>query len=406
METNHSAGLRERVSPVTVAHDGTDHVLGRPDLGLYVAVPEPGAAFVLALQAGASLQAATARAGEVAGEEVDGADFLAELTEIGLLDPVGNASERADGREIRWIEGISPKAATWFFGPVTWTFYASCALLSAVLLTFEADLRPSWESPWILADPTLSLLVFVLLRLALGAVHEAWHWMAARAEGVPAAFRLSHRGVFLVFETDISQIVSVPRRRRYGPILAGMAFDAVVLAVALGLRLLHHRELIQLTGLTDRLLGLVVLNQLTAIAWQWFGVFLRSDGYAVLANALRCHNLNRVTWLTVKRRMVTLAEPEARELASAGDRDRRVASWFALVYAVGLAATCWMVFRLGLPFAIGIIAWVIPNVLAFAVTTVAFWEATGTVLLVAAQVLLPPLLALRERRLRIAGVLR
>ena len=43
-----------------------------------------------------------------------------------------------------------------------------------------------------------------------------------------------------------------------------------------------------------------MLSQVVAVVWQWAAVFLRSDGYAVLANALRCHNLYRATWCSAR----------------------------------------------------------------------------------------------------------
>jgi len=64
---------------LVVARDGEECVLGRPDLGIYVAVPEPGAVLVETLQSGGTLAEATAAASRAAGAEVDGQDFLEGL---------------------------------------------------------------------------------------------------------------------------------------------------------------------------------------------------------------------------------------------------------------------------------------------------------------------------------------
>src|ERR1051326_1516456 len=82
---------------ITVTSDGEEFVLGRPDLGNYVAVPEPGAVFVTTLQDGGSLAEATARAGDVAGEPVDGDDFLVGLAGAGLLEVAGADAAGTDG---------------------------------------------------------------------------------------------------------------------------------------------------------------------------------------------------------------------------------------------------------------------------------------------------------------------
>src|SRR5262249_34251178 len=149
---------------------------------------------------------------------------------------------------------------------------------------------------------------------ALTALHETWHWLAGRAVGIAAVFRVSRRGVFLVFETDLTQIVTTPRRKRYTAYVAGACIDGVVLAVALATRLAYREGLLDLPPLLDRVLGVVVLALVTSISWQVTAVCLRNDGYAVLANALGCHNLYRATWLTTKDRLFRLSGAEAEEL--------------------------------------------------------------------------------------------
>jgi putative peptide zinc metalloprotease protein len=398
--------LTTRATLLTVSFDGEEYVLGRPDLGAYVAVPEPGAVFVTSLQEGLSLPEATARASAVAGEPVDGEDFLGELAGAGLLDEPAAAAPGRRGREIRWIEGISPRAAARLFSRGTWAAYCLAGSFAVGVLVLRPELRPSWEHIWFLPDPLLSVLAFVLVSTVTGAVHELWHWLAGRAVGVPAAFRVSYRGVFLVFETDLTQLVALPRRRRYGPLLAGMAFDGTVLAGALGLRLLDEYGVPGLPATIDRLLALVVLVEVLGIVWQWAGAFLRTDGYAVLANALRCHDLYRTTWLTTKNRLVRLSPAEREELAAAGTRDRDVARWFGVVYVAGLLAMLWVYASITIPSAVGMAGWVGANVTGLAAGTAAFWESVAVLAWIAVQYGLPGVLAVRERRLRRAGALR
>lgn len=406
--------LAARVRRVVVAPDGDEYVLGRPDLALYVVVPPPGGAFVQALQEGLPLPAATARASAVAGTTVDGTDFLAGLEAAGLLEPAG-ASRPGSGartagparsREIRWIEGVSQATARRLFGPAMWTGYGLAALFVAVVLLVRADLRPTFEHYWWLPDPVLSVLTVAVIVILVGAVHELWHWLAARAIGVPAIFRMSYRGIYLVFETDVTQIVTTARRNRYGVFLAGMAFDVTLLAVVLALRLGYRADLLPLPGWLDRLLGSVVLLQVISIGWQWAALLMRSDGYAVLANALRCHDLYRATWLTTKQRVWRLTEAETTELASMSAHDRRVARGFWLAYLAGLVVMAWLMLAFAIPFLISMMWWVGHNLLHPAPATLAFWESVLVLALVAGQYSLVGLLAARERRLRRTGALR
>lgn len=208
-----------------------------------------------ALQAGRPPAEATARASEAAGTEVDGEDFLAELAAAGLWDLPPDpgvrsrvrAGDRAGRRtrEIRWVEGVSPQVAQRLFGPVAWTGYALATAFVIIVLTVRTDLLPSYEHIWWLPDPVLSTLALVPISLVLAVGHEAWHWLAGRAIGVPAVFRVSYRGIYLVAETDLTQIVTTPRSRRCGVFLAGMAFNVVVLAAALAARLAHRADVLR-----------------------------------------------------------------------------------------------------------------------------------------------------------------
>ncbi|MBW6437236.1 hypothetical protein KZ829_26220 [Actinoplanes hulinensis] len=399
MHEHDTTGARWTIDQLVVTDDGDEHVLGRPDLGAYVAVPAPGAVFVRALQAGASVEEATARASETAGEPVDGAQFLAGLTAAGLLDPSAEP-ENPRGRRIRWIEGVRPATAQRLFGAPAWCLYTVAALTSAGLLIGRPDLRPSFRDAFFLPDPLLSTLLFLVMSLLGGALHETWHWLAGRAAGVPAAFRVSYRGFYLVFETDLTHLVALPRRRRYGPFLAGMAIDSTVLAGALLLRLALPPSTV------GRVLGALVLSTTFSLVWQFAAVFMRSDCYAVLANWLRCHNLYRTTQLVTRQRLWRLSPAEAAELAATSDHDRRVAGWFGIVHVAGGLLLVWAFLTLALPYLITMGTWMLANLRTLEPSSVAFWESVTVLVVLILQWAGPPLLAVRERRLRRAGLLR
>ncbi|MGE5826838.1 MAG: hypothetical protein ACM30G_00535, partial [Micromonosporaceae bacterium] len=279
MESTLQTDWRRVTTPVVVAFDGQAHVLGRPDRGVYVTVPPAGAAFMTVLKETGSVVEATAAASATAGEEVDGLDFLTGLAQAGLLDdaparpdPAASAVPGHPARDIRWIEGVSQATAQRFFGRVAWTGYGLAAAFAAVVLLARSDLRPRFEHFWFLTDPLLSLIVLIAVGTALAAIHEAWHWLAGRALGVPAVFRLSRRGVALVFETDLTQLVAVRRSRRYGAYLAGMAFDVVVLAILLAARLAYQTDALPIPAVVDRFCGGLVLGQVLSLIWQFVAV--------------------------------------------------------------------------------------------------------------------------------------
>lgn len=409
--TSSASDLQRAAARLVIAWDGDEWVLGRPDVGIFVSVPEAGRAFVEALRADGSLVAATASASELAGEPVDGEDFLATLQAAGLLDERGPGGHQGPpgpvrGRQIRWIERVSPNTARRLFGKVAWTAYLAAAVAAATILVLRPDFLPSYENAWFVTDPVMSSLLLLAIAVFAAILHEGWHFLAGRALGVPAVFRVSQRGMFVVFETDLAQLVTLPRRRRYGPMLAGLAIDCCVLSAALIFRLLYHEGVLTVPPLADRVVGAVVLVEVVNISWQWVAVFLRTDGYAVLANALRCQNLYRTTTLTAKNRLIQLAAEETAELADASQRDRRIASWLSAFWLLNVVAIISLYVTLIIPSVLSMATWVGQTLATGALTTAAFWQSV----VMAACLLVfygsPPLLALRERRLRRAGVLR
>lgn len=395
--------LRSALCRLTIARDGDEYILARSDLGVYVAVPRPGAVLIEALRDGASLAVATRQASDAAGEEVDSADFLTGLGAAGLLpDPRDDLDDAGPttvpGTHMAWVEHIPRWAVKPLFGRVAWAFYVAAAVAVVTLFLVRPDLRPIFDDVWFLTDPIWSLIAMFVISVLITAGHECWHWLAGRALGVPARFRVSRRGIFVVFETDLSPLVTLPRRARYSPLFAGLAFDVVLLAAALLIRLGFREEILNDPPQFDRFLGAVVFRQVIVVIWQLAGVGFRSDSYVVLANALGCHNLFRATALTFRYRTSGLDAGQAGELAAMSPRDRSVASWFWLVYVAGGFFMFWAFIKYLAPFTYGMIEWVSPNITAFGLDTFVFWQSLALVALLLAQFAVVPLIAWRERR--------
>lgn len=403
MSTTRTAAspLQQAVARLSLVDEGDSVTIGNTATGTFVAVPAVGGVVLRTLADGATVDEAAAAGRAFAGEDVDVADFLAALEDAGILDYTDGAAEQ---RGVRWIAAVPQRVARPLFGRVTWTLYGAATVFCLVAMVAKPALRPTFDSYMYLPDPLLSMLTLYGLTLVLAVTHEAWHWLAGRALGIPARFRVSYRGVFLVAETDLSLLLTLPRKRRYGPLLAGLALNASVLAVALALRWLYFTSLLPVPDVLARLLGALVLSSIYVVVMQC-AVFLRTDLYAVLACALGCENLYRVSWLTLKRRLLPLSGPEEDELRRASARDRSVARWFSLLYLVGMLGVAWFTLRFALPVTAGLVYWTIRNVSSLSAGTGVFWESLTVAVVVCAETLAPIPLAIRERRLRRAGAL-
>jgi putative peptide zinc metalloprotease protein len=392
-----SQRVSERVSlrPLTVVPDGDDVLVGDPERGVYVAVPPIGGVVVRALLDGRTLTETTELAERESGQPVDVAAFVTTLAELGFVHDTGDADDAtvtpertAPVQQRGWLAGPSARMVRPLFGRVAWTVYGLAAAFCVLVFALRPDLFPTAADAMVLPDVGLSLVVLVPLAYLLGAVHELWHFLAARALGLHARFGVDRRLYFLVFETDLSQLWSLPRRARYGPQLAGLAINVVFLAVFLAVELLWPSQWL-MPGL--------IFATVTTTLWQCM-IFLRTDLYGVFLTATGCRDLWRVKTLLLRRAFGRLDPAGAAELAAAGERDIRVGTWFRWLWLVGCAIALGYFAVFYLPLLSTMAGWTVEGVATGAGGRF-WWTLLGSVLLYLPLVTVG-LLAVRERLIR------
>jgi hypothetical protein len=404
-----------RLKPLSVVPEGDDEVLvGDPASGTFVTIPAVGGVVIAALQRGASVEEAAAEAEAFAGEPVNVPSFVETLGELGFLaddaegaDPgdAGDAVEPVRTAPIqarRWMTGVRPEIVRPFFGRVAWAFYAACLLYALAVFVLRPGLLPD---PAVDAFPFddigLSALAFLPFVWFAAASHECGHWLGARALGIQTRFGVDRRLWMLVFETDLTQLWTLPRRQRYGPLLAGLAVDSVLLAVLLTGRLLIDTGVWQAPELVGSLLAAWVFIKVMQMLWQSL-VFLRTDLYAVLVNALGCRNLWRVKSLMLKRAFSRLTAEEEAELAEATDTDLRVGRWFRWLWLAGFAGVVVWFCVLLLPVFAETLSWAAEG-LAEGPLTAAFWYRLLCVTLLLGPETLALVLAVKEYAARLTA---
>lgn len=196
------------VRALSVVPDGGQYVVGDPATQTYVVLPEVGVRVLELLRAGAALGEARTGANDIAGEEVDVADFARSLLELGFADLAGegDAAAQAPTASPRWLRRA--------FSPAVCTVYAAVAVAVAALLALDPALFPRSQDVFFLDTPVRSVAALTLMTYLLAAAHEGAHWLAARAEGVAAKITISRRLYFLALEID---------RRDCGASRAGVA---------------------------------------------------------------------------------------------------------------------------------------------------------------------------------------
>jgi len=350
------------VRPLSVVPEGDEFVVGDPESGVFVVLPAVGVEVLELLRAGRTVGEAAA---EVEG--VDVADFAESLVELGFATVGEPAAEAAAARTASpWLRAA--------FSVPAWAAYSACALGVVVLFALRPALLPRSSDIFFLDTPVRSLAALTAIMYVLAAAHELAHWLAARAVGVGSRITVSRRLYFVVLEIDLTGLWSLPRRRRYGALCAGMAFDAIVLFPLLLARYGDAAGWWSLGPHAARAVAALAFVEFAAIVSQ-FWVFARTDCYALLTTATGCVNLFRVNQLMVRRALRAITPEQRSELAEAHGRDLAVARWFRWIYVAGLVGATWFFVMYFLPATWRLGAWIVGSVADSGPASEHFWEA-------------------------------
>lgn len=175
-----------------------------------------------------------------------------------------------------------------------------------------------------------------------------------------------------------------------------MAFDSVVLFVAVAPRFAWSRGWIDLNPNLVRFLAMLVLSQVAKLAFQTMA-YLRTDMYLVMATATGCKNLHQVTRLSLKRLIRKLTPVEQNLLRTADAKDLRVARWYRLLYLAYLVWMVWFAINFILPAAKVTLGWASGVMVGAPIFSFYWWEGILLTCFALVNLTLPLVVAIRNR---------
>lgn len=362
-------------------------MVGRPDIESYAVLPEDGAALLRRLADGVPVDEAAAWYEHVYGESVDMEEFLDTLRELGFVMAAGERPAVAAPVRLRWLG----RAA---FSPPAWIGYTALAAACAVAMVRNEHLRPHVNNVFFTSSLILVQVLLAVVQMAGTLWHEAFHALAARRRGLPSPLGLSRRLYFLVFETRMNGLLSLPRRQRYLPFLAGILADVLLFSgltlTAAGLGAASHG---------GRLALAAAYVTLPRIGWQLY-LFLRTDLYYVAATALGCTSLHDAAMSYLRRRFPKL--PGVRSVVLSDEDewsalDRKYAPWYAALAVSGVVFVLIAGAAIVIPALYGFFDRLAVGLAHGDLNTARFWDSTAALLLVLIQFVVLPLTAGRRR---------
>ena len=398
-----------RLHRLSFVDEGSEVVIGRLETESYAVFPADAAAVVRKLAEGAGARQAAAWYEQAYGEAVDIDDLIETLYALEFVredtgTQAGSGPGSASGADspaapLRWT-----RPARALFSPPAWILYALLVGTGVTLAVRTPDLRPSVSH--IFFCPSLIAVVFTLIFAQFPgiALHEGFHVLAGRRLGLPARMSIGRRLYFVVVQTTLTGLMSVPRGKRILPFCAGLLADALYVNA-----LMCVAALDQWLGGSLDLVGRVALalaySTLLRMIWQ-FMVFMETDLYYVVATALYCPDLHRMTRAFIKtrvRRVLRRSVSGLDEEATWSARDRAIVRWYApFVFLGGLVAVASM--SVGtIPIFYGLFQRIYRAVIEGSPVNAGFWDATVVGLGTMAEVTVILIMLIRGSRRRPAA---
>jgi len=331
-----TTGTRIRLQPLTYVDESDGVMVGRPDTGSYGVFPPEGADMLRSIGEGATLEAAAREWFEKTGEPLDVEDFVAIIEDLGFV--VGENEVPVERAQVRW-----QRLGRALFSPAAWVLYAVVIVGGVAAMVVEPSLRPSYRNVFFTSHLAFIPIVLALTQFPLLLLHEGFHALAARRRNLPSTLGIGRRLYYLVAETRLDSLYSVPRRERYLPFLAGALVDAVgvgafTLLSAAGR---HWGAPSWLSGLALALAFSGVLR----ILWECL-FYLETDFYYVIKTATGCTDLHGAAKSRVR---ALLRRRPAQPDAEWSDRDLAAARWYAPLMVAGYGLSLGTLALVGIP---------------------------------------------------------
>jgi hypothetical protein len=383
-----------RLHRLSFVDEGDEVVIGRLEIESYAVFPADAAAVVRKLDEGASAQQTAAWYRQAYGEPVDIDDLIETLYDLEFVRVDAEPGAAADGpAPLRWT-----RLARALFSPPAWICYALLTAAGIALMVRTADLRPAVSNIFFCPSLAVVMLTLVFAQFPGIALHEGFHVLAGRRLGLPARLSIGRRLYFVVVQTTLTGLMSVPRGKRILPFCAGLLADTLYVNLLVCIAALdqHLHGSLDVVG---RLALALAYSTLLRMLWQ-FMVFMETDLYHVVATALYCPDLHRMTRNHIKAQTSRVLRRPGRvpdEEAAMSARDRRIVRWYApVVFLGGLVAVVSMCIGT-IPIVYDLLHRTYQAITDGSPMNAGFWDGTAVGLATAAQLTMVLVMMVRGR---------
>lgn len=314
--------------------------VGRQDIASYMSIPAEAVEVLDLLDSGKSVGEVKRILEEKYGEEVEIEEFLQDLIENELVKSIDGVEIPTTSKVQKALfSQINGRHVEWMFSRYAMAVYAGAAVACLVLFSVNTDYIPEPRDYFFYPWYSVAVGFMFFFSWVFVAVHELAHLFAAKSVGIEGSFSISNRLAFLVAQTNLGNIWTVPREKRYIVYVAGMAWDTVFVFICLLLLFFSDHNVLTLPVLWYNFLKAIIFVKVWGIIWQ-FRFNMQTDVYYAVGNFFKCRNLLGDAQIYIKNFLSRFCKRIKRvDLGDMPDHEMRAVKWYSLLYVVGTFVT-------------------------------------------------------------------
>lgn len=329
------------LAPLRITQEGDDYLVGEQGSKSYVVMQDVGVEVVRMLQAGNTpAQIKRALCVKYATQDITLRPFLNTLVQAGFVrDVAGTPVAASRPSAAKPAPLLLQRHVAWLFTAPMIALYACVILVGIAIAVLQPGLLPGPGDVIVGHSYALTALAGLVISILSVAKHEAAHVAAAKYLGIEPRCTLGHRLFFPVIQTDLTDLWSVDPRRRYIAYVAGMVSDLVAAALLLILLWLAAHGGLTIGPMSASAMKLAIVVIAGALVWQC-NLFMRTDVYYIMADAVRCRDLRRdATRYLLHRVRRLFGRERLADVPVLSKREQRVVPVFAAILVLGTTFT-------------------------------------------------------------------
>ncbi len=311
------------------------YIVGRKETEIYITTDKIGFLIISLLEKNCKIKEVKNEVKKKHGNfNVD--NFVSYLLLQGFIETINRKKLRERIKKVKTILNfVDPKSIQWVFSRPMYLLYILIFLSSLSILITNPNYFPIKQDYFVSDKFAILLPIIIVISWILLFLHEFMHFIAAKSYKLPTQLGLSNRLFFLVATTDITNIYSLKREKRYRIILAGIFTDVIIFSLSIILLYLNGIGILNFNIIVDKILKFVTFSEFLGILWQ-FLFFMKTDIYYAFENFVKVYNLNDKAENLIRNGFYRLFIKNHHLAYFETKKERKIVNFYALLFLSGI----------------------------------------------------------------------